>query len=243
MGQMTSKGRPEILQAGRGTWIPINTLEEYTLDTELIIDITMTARQKQIARERFTMIAPLLAFLTDDKERNRIMTRIAEEREISKQTLRRYLCRYLVYQDIQVQEEMVRRARLETGTGKRRVYSGKYALSHLVYCAHCGDIYRRTQWWILGEKIPVWRCISRIEKRKANVDCPSRTIYEKDMHAAVVTAFNQLIAQKDEFLPGMKLAMKRAMLTSNSPRVKEMDERLEALQKELLRGRLFLSAW
>ena len=38
---------------------------------------------------------------------------------------------------LQVQEEMVRRARLDTGTGKRRVYSGKYALSHLVYCAHC----------------------------------------------------------------------------------------------------------
>ena len=136
---------------------------------------------------------------------------------------------------LQVQEEMVRRARLETGTGKRRVYSGKYALSHLVYCAHCGDIYRRTQWWIRGEKIPVWRCISRIEKRKANVDCPSRTIYEKDMHAAVVTTFNQLIAQKDEFLPGMKLAMERAMQTSNSPRVTEIDERLEALQKELLK--------
>ena len=136
---------------------------------------------------------------------------------------------------LQVQEEMVRRARLETGTGKRRVYSGKYALSHLVYCAHCGDIYRRTQWWIRGEKIPVWRCISRNEKRKANVDCPSRTIYEKDMHAAVVTAFNQLIAQKDEFLPGMKLAMERAMLTSNSPRVTEIDERLEALQKEILK--------
>ena len=84
---------------------------------------------------------------------------------------------------------ILRRARLETGTGKRRIYSGKYALSHLVYCAHCGDIYRRTQWWIRGEKIPVWRCISRIEKRKANVDCPSRTIYEKDMHAAVITAF------------------------------------------------------
>ena len=126
---------------------------------------------------------------------------------------------------LQAQEEMVRRARLETGTGKRRVYSGKYALSHLVYCA----------WWIRGEKIPVWRCISRIEKRKANVDCPSRTIYEKDMHAAVVTTFNQLIAQKDEFLPGMKPAMERAMLTSNSPRVTEIDERLEALQKELLK--------
>ena len=113
---------------------------------------------------------------------------------------------------LQVQEEMVRRARVKTGTGKRRVYSGKYALSHLVYCSDCGDLYRRTQWFLKGEHVPVWRCISRIEKRKANVDCPSRTIYEKDMHAAVVTAFNQLIAQKDEFLPGMKLAMERAIL-------------------------------
>lgn len=40
---------------------------------------------------------------------------------------------------------------------------------------------------------------------------------------------------KDEFLPGMKLAMEWAMLTSNSPRVAEIDERLEALQKELLK--------
>ena len=39
----------------------------------------------------------------------------------------------------------------------------------------------------------------------------------------------------DEFLPGMRLAMERAMLTSNSPRVTEIDERLEALQKELLK--------
>ena len=67
---------------------------------------------------------------------------------------------------LQVQEEMVRRARLETGTGKRRVYSGKYALSHLVYCAHCGDIFRRTHWQIRGERIPVWRSAgSRKEKQ------------------------------------------------------------------------------
>ena len=136
---------------------------------------------------------------------------------------------------LQVQEEMVRRARLETGTGKRRVYSGKYALSHLMYCAHCGDIFRRTQWWIRGEKIPVWRCVSRIEKRKSNVDCPSRTICEKDLHAAVVAAFNQLLEQKDEFLPGMKLAMERAMQASNTPRVAEIDERMKDLQKELLK--------
>lgn len=127
------------------------------------------------------------------------------------------------------------RARVETGTGKRRVYSGKYALSHLVYCSHCGDIYRRTWWWIRGEKIPVWRCISRIEKRKSNVDRPSRTIYEKDMHATVIAAFNQLLEQKDEFLPGMKLAMERAMQASNTPRAAEIDDRMKDLQRELLK--------
>ncbi len=79
----------------------------------------------------------------------------------------------------------MRRARLETGIGRRRVYSGKYALSHLMYCTHCSDIYRRTHWRIRGEKHVVWRCISRIDKRKNNTDCPSRTLYEKVLHAAV----------------------------------------------------------
>ncbi len=41
-----------------------------------------------------------------------------------------------------------------------------------------------------------------------------------------MTAFNQLIAQKDELLPGMKLAMERAMQTSNSPRVTDYNEGL-----------------
>ena len=136
---------------------------------------------------------------------------------------------------LQVQEEMVRRARVKTGTGKRRVYSGKYALSHLVYCSDCGDLYRRTQWFLKGEHVPVWRCVSRLEKRKSGIDCPARTILEKDMHAAVVTSLNQMIEQKDEFLPGMRMAVEMALAQSNGPRVAEIDARLEALQKELLK--------
>jgi len=34
-----------------------------------------------------------------------------------------------------VQEEIVRRARISTGTGRRSVYSGKYALSTEPICA------------------------------------------------------------------------------------------------------------
>ena len=136
---------------------------------------------------------------------------------------------------LQVREEMVRRARVKTATGKRRVYSGKYALSHLIYCSDCGDLYRRTQWYLKGEHVPVWRCVSRLEKRKSGIDCPSRTLYETDLHAAVITAFNQMIEQKDEFLPGMRLAMDRALAQNNSPRVAEIDARSEELQKELLK--------
>lgn len=45
---------------------------------------------------------------------------------------------------MQVQEEMVRRANLHSGKNrKKRVYSSKYALSSIVYCPKCGDIYRR----------------------------------------------------------------------------------------------------
>jgi hypothetical protein len=130
---------------------------------------------------------------------------------------------------------MVRRARVKTGTGKRRIYSGKYALSHLVYCSDCGDLYRRTQWFLKGEHVPVWRCVSRLEKKKSGIDCPARTILEKDMHAAVVTSLNQMIEQKDEFLPGMRMAVEMALAQSNGPRVAEIDARLEALQKELLK--------
>lgn len=45
---------------------------------------------------------------------------------------------------LKVQEEIARRANLTHGTTKRkRIYSGRYALSGMVFCAHCGDIFRR----------------------------------------------------------------------------------------------------
>jgi hypothetical protein len=52
---------------------------------------------------------------------------------------------------MRVQEEMVRRANLHSGEKrKKRVYSSKYALSSIVCCSKCGDIYRR----ITEESVP-----------------------------------------------------------------------------------------
>ena len=80
-------------------WMPASELEAYTVDAAPVIDTNLTARQKQVAHKRYTMIAPILTFLTDDAERNRMLNKISEDHYVSKQTLRRYLCRYLVYQD------------------------------------------------------------------------------------------------------------------------------------------------
>ena len=59
---------------------------------------------------------------------------------------------------MQVQEEMLRRTNLHSGeNGKKRVYSSKYALSSIVYCPKCGDIYRRIAWNNRGKHSIVWR--------------------------------------------------------------------------------------
>ena len=100
-----------------------------------------------------------------------------------------------------VQEEMVRRANLKTGTGKRRIYSGKYALSSIVYCAHCGDVFQRTHWNVHVRKKIVWRCISRLKKKDRDINCPARTVTEADLHAVVVQAINEVCAKQELYLP------------------------------------------
>ena len=111
-------------------WMPASLLETYTPDNAPMIDMNITAKQKQVARERFTLIAPVLAFLTDDKERNRVMDRISQEHSISKQTLRRYLCRYLVYQDIAALAPAVRVPRPELSQDQKNM---RWALNKFYY--------------------------------------------------------------------------------------------------------------
>ena len=89
-----------------------------------------------------------------------------------------------------VGEEMGRRSNMVSGKGKRRVYSSKYALSSIVYCSKCGDIYRRIAWNNRGNKYIVWRCWTRVT-HGPDV-CEARTIREEDLQEAGVEAINQL---------------------------------------------------
>lgn len=93
-----------------------------------------------------------------------------------------------------VQLELARRKAREGGTRRSaptglRKYSGKYALSNLLFCGECGTAYRRCVWTQHGEKWPVWRCISRLSYGKKYC-LHSPTLDEEPLQQAVLEAIN-----------------------------------------------------
>ena len=98
-----------------------------------------------------------------------------------------------------VQEEMVRRVNLRGNkSGKKRAYSSKYALSSIVYCGECGEIYRRVHWNNRCCRSIVWRCVTRLEEKGS--DCSSQTVNEETLKDAVVKEINKVLCSKGTFL-------------------------------------------
>ena len=94
-------------------WLDSELLESYVgcTDGELFevssVDVirdtdALDADQRKVMHERYTMIAPIVSFISDDKMRSKLIGSIAEESKVSKQTIRNYLCLYLSYMDITV---------------------------------------------------------------------------------------------------------------------------------------------
>ena len=135
---------------------------------------------------------------------------------------------------MQVQEEMVRRANLHSGAKrKKRVYSSKYALSSIVYCPRCGEIYRRIAWNNRGKHSIVWRCCTRVEHGPSACDAP--TIQESDLQNAVIKAIHEVLGEKDAVFPILEMNIVEALNNDSSSEVSEIDRRLGELQQELLR--------
>lgn len=91
-------------------WVQLSSFHDYIPCTEaemiaetkgILPDMDlMDAESKRFIREHFTLIAGVLPFISDEQHRNYVIKRISEENSVSKQTIRNYLCLYLVYQDI-----------------------------------------------------------------------------------------------------------------------------------------------
>jgi DNA invertase Pin-like site-specific DNA recombinase len=134
---------------------------------------------------------------------------------------------------MQVQEEMVRRANLHSGSDrKKRVYSSKYALSSIVYCPKCGDIYRRIAWNNRGKHSTVWRCCTRVERGPKVCDAP--TIQESDLQNAVARAINRVLGGREGFLPLLEENIEVVIGCGVDDEIAEIDCRLEEQQQELL---------
>lgn len=136
---------------------------------------------------------------------------------------------------IRTQEEIKRRANLNSGSDrKRRIYSSKYALSSIVVCEHCGDIFRRIKWNNRGCQSTVWRCVSRVLKKSSGIDCSARTVKEELLHQVVVDAVNQILEIDESFYTKYRRSLETALGANSDMTVREIDDKLLKAQKELL---------
>ena len=81
-----------------------NTIAEQELadlaDVEIFDIDTLDSATRKIVHDRYTIIAGILPFLADEKMRSAVISRIADEHKICKQTVRNYLCLYLAFQNM-----------------------------------------------------------------------------------------------------------------------------------------------
>ena len=109
-----------------------DTLQEIT-DTFLIDLDTLDAESRKTAYERYTMIAPLLPFVSDQKKRKELINSIASMKSISKQTIRYYLCLYLVYQNIAI---LISKQRAKESVLSQDAKNMRWALNKFFYTKH-----------------------------------------------------------------------------------------------------------
>ena len=83
----------------------------------------------KIMHERYSLIAGVLPFIEDDKARNEAISRSADLWGVSKQTIRHYLCKYLVYQD---ENALAPKARKKTDLTKDQKHM-RWALNKYYY--------------------------------------------------------------------------------------------------------------
>ena len=99
------------------------------------------------------------------------------------------------------------RKSVPTGRGK---FSGKYALSGLLFCGECGTAYRRVVWPQHGEKRAVWRCTSRLDYgRKYCLNSP--TLDEEPLQQAILNAINSVMSDHSALAEQLRDTMEQEL--------------------------------
>jgi hypothetical protein len=106
-----------------------DTLQEMT-DTFLVDFESLDAESRKIAYERYTMIAPLLPFVSDQKKRKELINHLSDINSVSKQTIRYYLCLYLAYQNVAV---LIRKQSVKESVFSQDEKNMRWALNKFFY--------------------------------------------------------------------------------------------------------------
>ena len=114
-----------------------------------------------------------------------------------------------------VQVELARRKTLTNSTKKSAPtgmsrYSGKYALSGLLFCGECGTAYRRVVWTQHGEKRAVWRCTSRLDYGKKYC-LNSPTLDEEPLQQAILNAINSVMSDHSALAEQLRDTMEQEL--------------------------------
>ncbi|OQA65967.1 MAG: Recombinase [Firmicutes bacterium ADurb.Bin262] len=135
---------------------------------------------------------------------------------------------------MQVQEELIRRRIVHTSpSGKKRTFSSNHCFSQIVICGKCGEVFRRVHWNNRGKKSIVWRCASRLEN--TGLFCDARTVPESQIEQVIVTAINQALCEKNNFLTTLRDNIAAVISRESDKAMVDIDKQLEELQTELLK--------
>lgn len=120
-------------------WMPAEDLQDWEPCDETalpspdapICDMqNLTPEQRKVMHERFSLIAAVTPFIGNSNKRSAMIAQMAELNNVSKQTIRKYLCLYLTYQRMEVLAPLAqRKKRALTATEK----NFRWALNKFFY--------------------------------------------------------------------------------------------------------------
>lgn len=132
---------------------------------------------------------------------------------------------------LMVQEEIVRRSEQNACFGRKKGFSSNHAFSQIVFCADCGEEFRRIHWNNRGKKSIVWRCRTRLEHKD---QCNARTVSEETLISAFLDALNEMVGNSDEYLTRLRANLETAINVINPDNAEALVARMTELQQELI---------
>lgn len=136
---------------------------------------------------------------------------------------------------LQVQAELVRRRIVHISpSGQRHSFSSNNCFAQITYCGVCGELYRRVHWNNRGHKSIVWRCISRLDPRGAEINCTNRTVNENLLKEITMKAMNHILSDSHTFLLQMQKNITKTIIKNDTLSPECIQKRLDELQQELI---------